>query len=247
MNEPRKSEFKHVILSGGSRGLGKALVEGLLAAGYRVSTFSRKPNEFTERYSGNKDFFFVPADMSDPRSLTEFMKLAEGRCGPPYGLVNCAGVAMDGVIATMADETFEQLVSINLLGTLRLTKVVVRKMLLNHSPGVIINISSIVGLRGYSGLAAYGATKAALDSMTRALARELGTREIRVNSIAPGYLRTEMTQNMSEAQQEQIVRRTPLGRLGLPEDVVGPVLFLLSDAARFVTGQVMVVDGGISA
>ena len=247
MSDAQTKVPKHVILSGGSRGLGRALVEGLLAGGYCVSTFSRKGNEFTERQSQNSNFLFQTADMSDSRSLTQFVKVAEQRYGPPFGLVNCAGIAIDGVIATMADQSFEQLVSVNLLGTLRLTKVVVRNMLVDHSGGVIINISSIVGLQGYSGLAAYSATKGAMDAMTRALARELGARQIRVNSIAPGYLRTEMTQNMSQGHQDQIVRRTPLGRLGLPEDVIGPMLFLLSDAARFVTGQVIVVDGGISA
>ena len=238
---------RHVILSGGSRGLGKAIVQGLLESGYRVSTFSRKPSDFIEQHLQNKNLFFRAADVADSESVAQFVNAAEANFGGPFGLINCAGIAMDGVIATMSDSSLEKLVSVNLLGTLRLTRLVVRKMLVNHAPGVIINISSIVGLRGFSGLAAYSATKSGLDGMTRALARELGGRGIRVNSIAPGYLRTEMTHNMSQGRLDQIVRRTPLGRLGIPEDVVGPLIFLLSDAARFITGQVIIVDGGITA
>ena len=119
-------------------------------------------------------------------------------------------------------------------------------MRLSEQGGSIVNISSVVGLRGYRGMAVYGATKGALDAMTRALARELGAWKIRVNSVAPGYLDTEMSAGLNEDQLQKIVRRTPLERLGTPADVVGPVRFLLSDDSAFVTGQVLVVDGGIT-
>ena len=146
----------------------------------------------------------------------------------------------------MPEAVIDQLVQINLSGTLKLSRQVIRSMLLAPGPGVILNISSIIGLRGYRGLAAYAATKAGMDGITRALARELGSRKIRVNSIAPGYLTTEMTGELDEEQRQQIVRRTPLGRLGTPEDVLGSVRFLLSDAAEFITGQTLVIDGGIT-
>ena len=146
----------------------------------------------------------------------------------------------------MPESRIDQLLSINLAGTLHLTRRVVRSMLLEQGDGVILNISSIIGLRGYRGLSAYAATKAGMDGITRALARELGGRQIRVNSVAPGYLTTEMTHGLDIDQQDQIVKRTPLGRLGTSEDVRGVVLFLLSDAANFITGQVLVVDGGIT-
>jgi 3-oxoacyl-[acyl-carrier protein] reductase len=237
---------RHVIVSGGSRGLGLVLVETLLAKGYRVSTFSRKPTPFTESQSANANFFFEPADMADKASLSKFVAAAESKFGIATGLVNCAGVAVDGVLAMMPEEQIVSVMEINLIGALMLTRRVVRRMLVQKSGGSIINISSIIGIRGYNGLSAYAATKGGMDAMTRALARELGDRKIRVNSIAPGYLETEMTHGLSERQRSQIVNRTPLGRLGTPADVAGPMLFLLSDQAEFITGQVLVVDGGIT-
>jgi 3-oxoacyl-[acyl-carrier protein] reductase len=245
MNNTRERK-RHVILSGGSRGLGRAFVESLLANGYNVSTFSRSPTEFTKELATGESFFYMSANSADPKSLADFVKAAENRFGCPYGLINCAGIAVDGVLATMTDEAIEGVLDINLKGTLRLTKLVTRRMLLAREGGVILNISSIIGLRGYSGLAAYAATKGGMDAITRSLAREIGNRGIRVNSIAPGYLETEMTHGLDKDQKRQIVNRTPLGRLGTPQDVVGAALFFLSSEAQFITGQVLVVDGGIT-
>jgi 3-oxoacyl-[acyl-carrier protein] reductase len=237
---------RHIIISGGSRGLGQTLVKGLLDDGYAVSTCSRKATDFTQRQASNPAFYFATADVSDAEQTDGFVQQAVEKLGRPYGLINCAGIARDGVLATMPESQLDQLLSINLAGTLRLTRRVIRSMLLEPDEAVILNISSIIGLRGYRGLSAYAATKAGMDGITRSLARELGGRHIRVNSIAPGYLTTEMTHGLDDQQQQQIVKRTPLGRLGTPEDVLGPVLFLLSDAGRFITGQVLVVDGGIT-
>ena len=237
---------KHIIISGGSRGLGQALVTGLLESGYSVSTFSRSATDFTNGLAGNDRFLFATADVSDAADTGKFVSAAVEKFGRPYGLINCAGVARDGVLATMPETEIDQLLAINLGGTLHLSRQVSREMLLESGGGVILNISSIIGLRGYRGLSAYAATKAGMDGITRALARELGARNIRVNSIAPGYLTTEMTHGLDDQQQNQIVKRTPLGRLGTPADVLGSVLFLLSDAAQFITGQVLVIDGGIT-
>jgi 3-oxoacyl-[acyl-carrier protein] reductase len=223
-----------------------ALAAALVESGYRVSTFSRRRTEFVESMSGHRTFWFSTADLADTASLTAFVREAEERFGSIYGLVNCAGMAVDGLLATTPPRRIDEIVAINLTGTLKLTRLVVQSMLLSNEPASIVNISSIIGLRGYSGLTAYAVTKGGIEAMTRALARELGDRRIRVNSVAPGYLETEMTHGLSDAQKEQIVRRTPLGRLGQTGDVVGPVLFLLSDAARFITGQTVVVDGGIT-
>jgi len=237
---------QHIIISGGSRGLGQALVKGLIESGFHVSTFSRSGTEFTAEMQGNDAFLFAEADVSDTNQISEFVAQATARFGRPFGLINCAGVARDGVLATMPESQIDQLLSINLAGTLHLSRQVIREMLAEQGGGVILNISSIIGLRGYRGLSAYAATKAGMDGITRSLARELGSRNIRVNSIAPGYLTTEMTHGLDDHQQNQIVKRTPLGRLGTPEDVLGSVLFLLSDAAKFITGQVLVIDGGIT-
>lgn len=246
MNTHVATNRKHVIISGGSRGLGQVLVEALLSAGYCVSACSRSKTPFTESSRSKEHFFFQEADIASTQSITDFVRNAEQKLGPPTGLINCAGIAVDGVLATITDDQIEQTLAINLSGTLRLTRTVLRRMLVQRNPASIISISSIIGLRGYSGLSAYAASKGGMDAMTRSLARELGERNIRVNSIAPGYLETEMTHGLDAGQREQIVRRTPLGRLGQPQDVVGMVLFLLSDAASFITGQTMVIDGGIT-
>jgi len=246
MTTLQQAHERHVMVSGGSRGLGMALTTALLEAGYRVSCFSRRPSELIEKLAGQERFWFSTADMADPHSLAAFVPAAVERFGEVYGLVNCAGIAVDGVLATLSEDQIDTVVGVNLTGTLKLTRYVIRSMLVSDQPGSIVNITSIIGLRGYSGLAAYAATKGGMDAMMRALARELGERRIRVNSVAPGYLETEMTHGLTDAQTQQIVRRTPLGRLGQPRDVVGPVLFLLSDAAEFVTGQTLVVDGGIT-
>jgi 3-oxoacyl-[acyl-carrier protein] reductase len=251
MSEPQSepNERRHIVVSGGSRGLGHAIVAGLLEAGCRVSAFSRNTSEFCERMVGSADgFFFETADVRDARALAGFLGKAREQFGIPYGLVNCAGVAADGLLATMREDQVEEVIATNLLGAIRLTRLVVRQMLLRPGGGgSIVNVSSVSGLRGYRGLSVYGATKGGLDALTRSLARELGPSRIRVNSVAPGYFPTVMTASLDDAQREQILRRTPLGRLGALEDVVGPVKFFLSDAAAFVTGTVLVVDGGMTA
>lgn len=241
------TEPRHVIVSGASRGLGQALARALLGAGYRVSTFSRGPTDFTRELESRPDAYYACCDAADAGGLERFVQRAETRLGTPYGLVNCAGVARDGVLATMPPGQIDELVRINLAGALHLTRIVARRLLIARRGGAVLNISSIVGRRGYSGLSAYAATKAGMDGMTRALARELGERGVRVNSLAPGYLETDMTTALDDRQRMQIVRRTPLGRLGCAADVSGAALFLLSDAAAFITGQVLVVDGGLTA
>jgi len=238
------SRERHVVISGGSRGLGQAIVSGLLENGYLVSAFSRSPTDFVEQLRGHERFFFAPADLSDKTSIEAFLKSARAAFGDPYGLINCAAVAADGLLATIPEDSIRRLLAVNGEGTLLFTRQVVRRMLMAKTGGVILNISSISSLRGFKGMSVYAFTKGGIDAFTRALARELGGANIRVNSIAPGYYDTEMSRGLTGSQKEQILRRTPLGRLGVPDDIVGSVLFLLSDKASFLTGQTIVIDGG---
>lgn len=237
-----------VLVSGGSRGLGAAIVAHLLDAGHHVATFSRRSSaQLATLAEGATDRLHTgEGDLADPAFAPTFVRDVVKRFGRLDALVNNAGLAHDGVLATQSLDAVRQMLDVNVMGSLMLTRAAVRPMLRQRS-GRIVQISSIVGLRGYRGLSSYSATKAALDGMTRSLARELGGAGITVNSIAPGFLETEMTHGLDDTQRTQIARRTPVGRLGTPEDVLAPLDFLLSERAGFVTGQVLVVDGGITS
>jgi 3-oxoacyl-[acyl-carrier protein] reductase len=240
-----------VVISGGSRGLGEAIARSFLAdTEYNIAVCSRSPSRFVEAVQqdpGLKDrFLFHNVDLADRRSIASFVTAIKERFGTLHILVNNAGIALDGVLALQRDEAVDQMIDVNLRGTVALTKVCVREMLINRW-GRIVTITSIVGSSGFRGLSVYSLTKAGLDGFTRSLARELGDRGITVNSVAPGFLETEMTHGLSPQQRTQIVRRTPAGRLGHSEDVTGIVKFLCSDAAEFVTGQTIFVDGGAMA
>jgi 3-oxoacyl-[acyl-carrier protein] reductase len=163
-----------------------------------------------------------------------------------YGLVNNAGIAGEGILAAYPAVDIQHILEVNLLGAPRLSRLFQRVMLARNWGGRMINVSSIIGSRGNAGLATCAAFKAGMDGGTRALAREVGRRNITVNSVAPGYLETEMPAGLGGAQRRQIVRRTPLGRLGAVAGPVPLVRFLLSEEARFITGQTIIVDGGIT-
>jgi 3-oxoacyl-[acyl-carrier protein] reductase len=237
------------LVTGGSRGLGAGLVQAFLDAGYCVETCARTTTDTVRAWEEDpaykERFHFRATDVADPAEAERFVKEAAERWRRIDVLVNNAGVAREGVIGLFGDEALDEVVDLNLKGTVYVTRATSRVMLARRA-GAIINISSVVGLSGYRGLSVYGATKAALDGLTRALARELGSRGITVNSVAPGYLRTEMSHGLDEDQLGQIARRTPLGRLGEPDDVARAVLFLCDPANTFLTGQVVVVDGGLT-
>jgi 3-oxoacyl-[acyl-carrier protein] reductase len=243
-------EPRVVLVTGGSRGLGAGIVRSYLDSGDLVATCARSSTPDVEAWQSDpataERFLFTKADLAVREDADAFVKAAVDRWGHVDVLVNNAGVARDGIHAMVSDEDIDTVVDLNIKGTLYVSRAVSRRMLARRS-GFIVNISSIVGLSGYRGLATYSATKAALDGLTRALARELGSRGIVVNGVAPGYLRTEMSHGLDEEQLGQIVRRTPAGRLGDPEDIARVVQFLTDPAGSYLTGQVIVVDGGLTA
>jgi 3-oxoacyl-[acyl-carrier protein] reductase len=238
-----------VIVTGGSRGLGAGIVRSYLESGDRVATCARSSTPEVAAWSADPAladrFLFMPADLSRVEDAEAFVKAVTDRWDGVDVLVNNAGVARDGILGLFSDEDVDTVIDLNLKGTIYVTRLVSRRMLARRS-GSIVNISSIVGLSGYRGLAVYGATKAALDGFTRAMARELGSRGITVNSVAPGYLRTEMSHGLDEEQLGQIVRRTPAGRLGEAEDVARAVQFLTDPRNNYITGHVLVIDGGLT-
>jgi 3-oxoacyl-[acyl-carrier protein] reductase len=241
-----------VIVTGGSRGLGLAIVESLLIAGYRVATCSRKTSSEIDRlnaeHGGAKRFMWRQCNLGDESEEENFINSVSAWAAADglYALVNNAAITGEGVLATFPTVEIERILQVNLVSAIRLARLVLRVLLGQGRPGRIVNISSIVGSRGYTGLAAYGASKAGLDGLSRALAREVGRRGITVNSVAPGYLETELSATLNDQQRRQIVNRTPLGRLGTVGDIAPLVTFLLSEPASFITGQTLVVDGGIS-
>jgi 3-oxoacyl-[acyl-carrier protein] reductase len=236
------------LVSGGSRGLGLAIVEGLLARGDRVATFSRSGSPaLAALAAAHPDRLHTESlDGSDSAAVIGFVGRVVNRFG---GLDHCianAAIAHEGVLATMRDDEIDSMLAVNVKASIVLVRECVRQML-GHSPRAaptITLISSIVASRGSPGLSVYAATKAALEGFARSLARELGPRGIRVNAVAPGFLETDLSATLSAENRARIARRTALGRLGLPADIVGAVEFLTSPAAGFITGQVLTIDGG---
>jgi 3-oxoacyl-[acyl-carrier protein] reductase len=239
---------KVALVSGGSRGLGAELVSGFLDRQYGVATLSRTRTDFIANILSARDpqhFHWSAVDGRDHDALRAFVKEVDERLGRVDVLVNNAGIAMEGILPTMRTRDIVETVEVNLIAALVLTQACSRLML-RQGCGCIVNISSVNALRGHSGVAVYSATKAALDGLTRSLARELGPRQIRVNSVAPGYFDSDMTGALTQEQKTRITRRTPLGRLARIHEVADAVHFLASDQASFITGQTLVVDGGIT-
>jgi 3-oxoacyl-[acyl-carrier protein] reductase len=239
---------KVALVSGGSRGLGASLVSGFLERGYGVATLSRTKTAFIAdllRGRKRRHFHWSAVDGRDHEALCAFVKDAGERFGRIDVLVNNAGIAMDGILPTMRTRDIVEAVEVNLTAALVLAQACSRLML-RQGFGCIVNISSVHAVRGHAGVAVYSATKAALDGLTRSLARELGPRQIRVNSVAPGYFESDMTAGMAQEQKQRISRRTPLGRLARMDEIANAVHFLSSDHASFITGQTLVVDGGIT-
>jgi 3-oxoacyl-[acyl-carrier protein] reductase len=237
-------EGKVALVTGGSRGIGAAICRELARAGARVAVNYRSDQEAAERVASEAGGVAVQANVAVPEEAGALVGRVESALGDVDLLVNNAGTTRDTLIARMTDEDWEIVIETNLRGAFNTCRAVSRKMLRRRS-GVIVNLSSVVGLHGNPGQANYVASKAGIIGLTKALARELGARGVRVNAVAPGYIETALTDVLSEEIRGRILDNTPLGRLGEPEDVARAVRFLCSDEASFVTGEVLLVDGGL--
>jgi 3-oxoacyl-[acyl-carrier protein] reductase len=233
-------EGKVALVTGGSRGIGRAIALELGRAGADVVVGYRTGREEAEAVASEIGGRAVEADVSDPESAKA---LVEGS-GDLDILVNNAGLTRDGLLARMSDDDWRTVLDTNLSSVFYTCRAASRPMMKRRG-GAIVNISSIVGVHGNFGQTNYAASKAGIIGFTKSLARELGSRNVRANVIAPGYVRSQLTDVLPEEATAMMLQNTPLGRLGDPEDVAGAVRFLCSDEAKFVTGAVLLVDGGL--
>ena len=233
-------EGKTVLVTGGSRGIGRAIAAELATAGALVVVGYRSGAEEAEQVAGEIGGRAVQADVSDPEQARRLVEEA----GELDVLVNNAGVTRDGLLMRMPDDDWRTVLDTNLGGVFHTCRAATRGMLKRRS-GSIVNISSVVGLHGNPGQTNYGAAKAGIIGFTKSLARELGNRGVRANVVAPGYISTRLTDELPDELKELMLQNTPLGRFGSPEDVAGAVRFLASDEASFITGEVLLVDGGL--
>lgn len=244
--------MRNVLVSGGSRGLGLAIGRKLAAAGYCVIAVARQKNDQIAgaikeiEKSKTGALHFVPFDLNNTDGIGELVRNLRKKFGPLYGLVNNAAIGTEGLLGIMPNPQIEQLIRVNTLAPIVLTKFVVRSMM-SEGGGRIVNVTSIIGFTGYSGLSVYGATKASMIGFTRSLAREVGRAGINVNAVAPGFIETDMTQGLEGKQREQVARRSALRRLAAVDDVADAVEFLLGDKSKSITGTVMTVDAGSTA
>ena len=233
-------EGKVALVTGGSRGIGRAIALELGRAGAEVVVGYRTGREEAEAVATEIDGRAVEADVSNAESAAALVEAA----GDVDVLVNNAGLTRDGLLVRMSDEDWRTVIDTNLSSVFYTCRAAARPMMRKRA-GSIVNVSSIVGVHGNWGQTNYAASKAGIIGFTKSLARELGSRNVRANVVAPGYVKTQLTDVLPEEATQAMLQNTPLGRLGDPEDVAGAVRFLCSDAARFVTGDVLLVDGGL--
>jgi 3-oxoacyl-[acyl-carrier protein] reductase len=239
--------MRNVVITGGSRGIGLGITRTLTEAGFCAIVIARKKSsELTEAMQESGAIHFVPFDLAEIEGIAGLVRTLRKDYGPLYGLVNNAGVGAEGALSLMQNSEIQQVVQLNTVSPMVMTKYVVRSMMADGG-GRIVNVASIAAFTGYSGLSVYSATKASLVAFTRSLAREVGRMGVNVNAVAPGFVDTEMTKTLTEERREQIVRRSPLRRLVEVEDVANAVEFLLSDRAKNITGTVVTVDAGSTA
>jgi 3-oxoacyl-[acyl-carrier protein] reductase len=233
-------EGKVALVTGASRGIGRAIALELGRAGAEVVVGYRTGRDEAEAVAAEIGGRAVESDVSDPASAKALVDAA----GDLDILVNNAGLTRDGVLARMSDEDWRTVLDTNLSSVFYTCRAAARPMMKRRG-GAIVNVSSIVGIHGNFGQTNYAASKAGIIGFTKSLARELGSRNVRANVVAPGYVRSQLTDVLPESATEAMLQNTPLGRLGDPDDVAGAVRYLCSDAAAFVTGAVLLVDGGL--
>jgi 3-oxoacyl-[acyl-carrier protein] reductase len=238
------------VVTGSARGIGREIAEHLARMGAAVAVSDLETAAEAgagvargiEAEGGRASFF--AADVTSEIQTRNLVAAVESTLGPIDILVNNAGITRDGLLVRMTESDWDAVLGVNLKGAFMAGRAVARGMM-KRRRGVIINISSVVALRGNAGQANYSAAKAGLVGFTKTLARELGPRNVRVNAVAPGYIQTDMTEALAEEARQAILNSTPLAALGTPRDVAEAVGFLVSDAARYITGVVLPVDGGL--
>ena len=240
MPEFARLDGKTALVTGESKGIGKAIATELAAAGATVVVGYRSGKDEAEALAVELGGSAIQADVS---SADDAKRLIE-EAGDLDILVNNAGLTRDGLLARMSDDDWQTVIDTNLASVFYTCRAVTRPMMKKRA-GAIVNISSIVGVHGNWGQTNYAASKAGIIGFTKSLAKELGSRNVRANVVAPGYVKTQLTDVLPEEATGAMLENTPLGRLGDPEDVAGAVRFLSSDAASFITGEVLLVDGGL--
>lgn len=235
-----------VIVTGASRGIGKAIAAAFATEGARIacvaSTSENAERAAAELGKGAKGF---GCDIGDPAQVAAAAESIESEMGSPSVLVNNAGMTRDGLLMRLKDEDWDAVLRVNLGGAFHWTKAVVRSMM-KARYGRILNMTSVIGTGGGAGQANYAAAKAGIIGLTKSTAKELGSRGITCNAIAPGFIETDMTHDLPEEMRDRIISTAPAGRLGTPEDIAPAVLFLCSADAGYITGQVLTIDGGLT-
>ena len=242
----RELEGKTALVTGGSRGIGLAIAHALADGGARIAVIGRDGERAaaaagTLPGDGHAGY---ACDVAVAEQVTETVKSVETDLGPIDILVNNAGITRDNILLRMKDEEFDEVIAANLKGPFLFIRAVTRGMM-KRRDGVILNITSVVGQTGNAGQANYAASKAGLAGMTKSVAKELASRGIRCNALAPGFIRTDMTDALTEAQIEKLLSGIPLGTLGEPEDISSVARFLVGPGAPYITGQILTVDGGM--